>query len=62
MTLQTQVYDMDQYNDAKDLVDSATSHVGNMSVTFPIVAPYVAMGTSIAKGLINLLTPKFYTF
>jgi hypothetical protein len=55
ITLQTQVYDLDQYDGAKDLVDSATSLAGNISVTFPVVAPYVAMGTEIAKGLTNLL-------
>ena len=55
ITLQTQVYDLNQYDGAKDLVDSATSLAGNISVTFPVVAPYVAMGTEIAKGLTNLL-------
>jgi hypothetical protein len=55
ITLQTQVYDIDQYNDMKDIIDSATSLAGNISVTFPVVAPYVAMGTSIAKGLTSLL-------
>jgi uncharacterized sodium:solute symporter family permease YidK len=54
ITLQTLVYDIDQSNDAKDLVDSASSLAGNISVTFPVVAPYVAIGTSITK-LTNLL-------
>jgi len=43
ITLQTQVYDIDQYDDIKDVVDSASSLAGNISVSFPVVAPYVAM-------------------
>src|SRR3712207_8745854 len=53
-SLQTQVYDIDQYDDIKETVDSASSLAGNISVTFPVVAPYVAMGTSVAKGLTGL--------
>ena len=55
ITLQTQVYDIDQYDDIKGVVDSASSLAGNISVTFPVVAPYVALGTSVAKGLTELL-------
>jgi hypothetical protein len=55
ITLQTQVYDIDQYDDIKETVDSASSLAGNISVTFPVVAPYVAMGTSVVKGLTGLL-------
>ena len=55
ITLQTQVYDIDQYDDIEGVVDSASSLAGNISVTFPVVAPYVAMGTSVAKGLTGLL-------
>jgi hypothetical protein len=44
------------YNDdIKGVVDSASSLAGNISVTFPVVAPYVAMGTTVAKGLTDLL-------
>jgi hypothetical protein len=50
VTLQTQVYDIDQYDDIKGIVDSGSSFAGNISVTFPVVAPYVAMGTAVAKG------------
>jgi len=55
ITLQTQVYDIDQYDDIKGVVDSASSLAGNISVTFPVVAPFVAMGTTVAKGLTDLL-------
>jgi hypothetical protein len=55
ITLQTQIYDIDQYDDIKGLIDSGSSLGGNISVTFPVVTPYVAMGTAVAKGLTNLL-------
>jgi hypothetical protein len=55
ITLQTQVYDIDQYDDIKEVVDSVSSLAENISVTFPVVTPYVAMGTSVAKGLTGLL-------
>jgi hypothetical protein len=55
ITLQTQIYDIDQYDDIKKVIDSASSLAGNISVTFPVAAPYVAMGTSVAKGVTELL-------
>lgn len=55
VTLQTQVYDIDEYDEIKDTVAAASSLAGNISVTFPVVAPYVAMGTAVAKGLTELL-------
>jgi len=54
--LQTQVYDIDEYDEIKDTVAAASSLAGNISVTFPVVAPYVAMGTAVAKGLTDSLT------
>jgi hypothetical protein len=48
ITLQTQVYDLDQYDKAKDLLGKATSLAGNISVSFPVVAPFVAMRLDVA--------------
>ena len=54
VTLQTQVYDIDEYDEIKDTVSAASSLAGNISVTFPVVAPYIAMGTAVTKGLTEL--------
>ncbi len=37
ITLQTQVYDIDQYDEFKNVITAASSLAGNISATFPVV-------------------------
>ena len=54
-----EVYDIDQHDEYKSVIAAPSSLAGNISVTFPAVAPYITMGTKIANGITEL--PKNVT-
>jgi hypothetical protein len=55
ITLQTQVYDVDSYDKIKDLVSDLASMSGNVAVTFPVIAPFIAAGGSVASSILELV-------
>lgn len=56
VTLHVQVYDIDDHEDVKEFVKSASSLAGNVAGTFPVITPYVAMGSAVATGLAGLIS------
>jgi hypothetical protein len=56
ITLQVQVYDIDDHEDIKEFVKNASSMAGNLTGTFPVIAPYIAIGTAVATGITSLIS------
>ncbi len=54
LTLECHVYDIDSYEDVKDMVSSISSMAGNFAGTFPVIAPYLAAGNTIARAIAEL--------
>jgi hypothetical protein len=55
ITLRTQVFDVDDYDEARNFVKSVSAIAGGVSGSFPVIAPYVAVGGSIATSLTELI-------
>jgi hypothetical protein len=54
ITLRLQVYDLDNYDRYKSLIDSALSEI-NVGLIFPVLMPYMAFASSISKQLLELV-------
>jgi len=50
ITLQTQVYDIDNYYKINDIVSATSSMAGNVVGTFPVIGPYIAAGKAVASS------------
>jgi len=55
ITLQTQVYDIDNYDKINDIVSAASSMAGNAVGTFPVIGPYIAAGKAVASSMLELI-------
>jgi hypothetical protein len=55
ITLGTHVYDVDSYDDAKRIGGVIDEAARNITVLFPIIAPFVALENSVSASLVKLL-------
>jgi len=54
ITLQIQVFDVDNYDSIKQIFSDITHITGNAAVTFPVIAPYLP-GISVAGSVVGLI-------
>jgi len=55
ITLQTQVYDVDNYEKINDIVSATSSMTGNVVGSFPVIGPYIAAGKALASSILELV-------